>query len=100
MDEAKNDAYGRFVYGIPPKSYGDLAFVEHMISSLNSKGRMGTVVPHGVLFRGGAEGKVRTGILNDDLIEAVIGLPQNIFYVISNLYTVENSHGIRYELAA
>lgn len=80
MDEAKNDAYGRFVYGIPPKSYGDLAFVEHMISSLNSKGRMGTVVPHGVLFRGGAEGKVRTGILNDDLIEAVIGLPQNIFY--------------------
>ena len=51
-----------------------------MIASLNSKGRMGTVVPHGVLFRGGAEGKVRTGILNDDLIEAVIGLPQNIFY--------------------
>ena len=80
MDEAKNDPYGRFVYGIPPKSYGDLAFVEHMIASLNSKGRMGTVVPHGVLFRGGAEGKVRTGILNDDLIEAVIGLPQNIFY--------------------
>lgn len=80
MDEAKNDAYGRFVYGIPPKSYGDFAFVEHMIASLNSKGRMATVIPHGVLFRGGAEGKVRTGILNDDLIEAVIGFPQNIFY--------------------
>lgn len=79
-EEAKVDAYGRFVYGIPPKSYGDLAFVEHMISSLNSKGRMGTVVPHGVLFRGGAEGKIRTAILKDDLIEAVIGLPQNIFY--------------------
>lgn len=79
-EEAKADAYGRFVYGIPPKSYGDLAFVEHMISSLNSKGRMGTVVPHGVLFRGGAEGKIRTAILKDDLIEAVIGLPQNIFY--------------------
>ncbi len=80
--EAKADAYGRFVYGIPPKSYGDLAFVEHMIASLNSKGRMGTVVPHGVLFRGGAEGKIRKGLLdkNTDLIEAVIGLPQNIFY--------------------
>lgn len=81
-EEAKGDAYGRFVYGIPPKSYGDLAFVEHMIASLNSKGRMGTVVPHGVLFRGGAEGKIRKGLLdkNTDLIEAVIGLPQNIFY--------------------
>lgn len=79
-DEAKIDAFGRFVYGIPPKSYGDLAFVEHMISSLNTKGRMGTVVPHGVLFRGGAEGKIREGILKDDLIEAVIGLPQNLFY--------------------
>ncbi|MBY6951042.1 type I restriction-modification system subunit M [Clostridium botulinum] len=80
IDEAKTDAYGRFVYGIPSKSYGDLAFVEHMIASLNSKGRMGTVVPHGVLFRGGAEGKIRTAILKNDLIEAVIGLPQNIFY--------------------
>lgn len=80
MDEAKADSFGRFVYGIPPTSYGDLAFVEHMISSLNSKGRMGTVLPHGVLFRGSSEGKIRTGILNDDLIEAVIGLPQNIFY--------------------
>lgn len=82
IDEAKSDAYGRFVYGIPPKSYGDLAFVEHMIASLNSKGRMGTVVPHGVLFRGGAEGKIREGLLqeNNDLIEAVIGLPSNIFY--------------------
>lgn len=80
LDEAKTDAYNRFVYGIPPKSYGDLAFVEHMIASLNSKGRMGTVVPHGVLFRGSSEGKIRQGILKDDLIEAIIGLPQNIFY--------------------
>lgn len=81
-EEANADHYGRFAYGIPPKSYGDLAFVEHMIASLNSKGRMGTVVPHGVLFRGGAEGKIRKGLLdqNIDLIEAVIGLPQNIFY--------------------
>ena len=80
LDEAKTDGYNRFIYGLPPKSYGDLAFVEHMIASLNSKGRMGTVVPHGVLFRGSSEGKIRQGMLKDDLIEAVIGLPQNIFY--------------------
>jgi len=79
-DEAQADAYHRFSYGIPPQSYGDLAFVSHMVASLNSKGRMGTVVPHGVLFRGGEEGKIRQGFLKDDLIEAVIGLPQNIFY--------------------
>lgn len=79
-EEAKSDAYGRFPYGIPPKSYGDLAFVSHMVASLNSRGKMATVVPHGVLFRGGAEGKIREGFLKDDIIEAIIGLPQNIFY--------------------
>lgn len=79
-EEAQSDPYNRFIYGVPPKSYGDLAFVCHMIASLNAKGKMGTVVPHGVLFRGGAEGKIRKGILKDDLVEAVIGLPQNIFY--------------------
>jgi len=80
VEEAENDAFHRFNYGIPPKSYGDLAFVEHMLASLNMKGKMATVVPHGVLFRGGAEGKIRTGFINDDLIEAVIGIPQNLFY--------------------
>ncbi|MDQ2085424.1 type I restriction-modification system subunit M [Herbivorax sp. ANBcel31] len=79
-EEAQADSYHRFLYGIPPKSYGDLAFVCHMVASLNSKGKMGTVVPHGVLFRGGGEGKIRKGLLKDDLIEAVIGLPANLFY--------------------
>lgn len=79
-EEAENDIYNRYIYGIPPKSYGDLAFVSHMIASLNSTGRMGTVIPHGVLFRGGAEGKIREGIIKEDVIEAVIGLPPNIFY--------------------
>jgi type I restriction enzyme M protein len=51
-----------------------------MIASLNSKGKMATVVPHGLLFRGGAEGSIRQGILEDDLFEAIIGLPQNLFY--------------------
>lgn len=79
-EEAASDAFYRFPYGIPPKSYGDLAFVSHMVSSLNAKGKMATVVPHGVLFRGGAEAKIRTGFLKDDLVEAIIGIPQNIFY--------------------
>lgn len=75
----KND-YNRFNYGVAPKSYGDLAFVQHMLASLNSKGIMASVVPHGVLFRGGAEGAIRKGLLEDDLYEAVIGFPQNLFY--------------------
>lgn len=79
-EEASHDAFHRFTYGIPPKSYGDLAFVEHMLASLNMKGKMASVVPHGVLFRGSAEGKIRKGFIEDDLIESVIGLPQNLFY--------------------
>lgn len=80
LEEAGADQYHRFPYGLPPKSYGDLAFVSHMVSSLNMKGKMASVVPHGVLFRGGSEQTIRTGFLKDDLVEAVIGLPQNIFY--------------------
>lgn len=80
IEVAENNTFNRFNYGVPPKSYGDLAFVEHMLASLNDKGIMATVVPHGVLFRGGSEGKIREGMLRDDLFEAVIGLPQNLFY--------------------
>lgn len=79
-DEADNDAYGRFPYGTPPKDAGDLAFVQHMIASLNAKGMMGVVMPHGVLFRGSSEKEIRKGILEDDLLEAVIGLPSALFY--------------------
>lgn len=74
------DPFGRDIYGCPPKSYGDLAFVQHMVASLASGGRMAVVVPHGVLFRGGAESKIRRGLIEDDLIEAVIGLAPNLFY--------------------
>lgn len=77
---AETNEYNRFNYGVPPKSYGDFAFVEHMIASMNSKGKMATVVPHGVLFRGGAEGRIRKKMLQDDLFEAIIGLPSNLFY--------------------
>ncbi|MFD1009060.1 N-6 DNA methylase [Oceanisphaera ostreae] len=79
-EEADNDAYGRFPYGTPPKDSGDLAFVQHMIASLNDEGVMGVVMPHGVLFRGSSEKAIRQGILQDDLLEAVIGLPAGLFY--------------------
>src|SRR2546423_14248047 len=77
---AEHDSFGRFRFGIPPKSKGDLAFVQHMVASLNLHGRLGVVMPHGVLFRGGAEGEIGTGMLKEDLFEAVIGLPPNLFY--------------------
>ena len=79
-EEAQHDPYRRFRFGIPPKGYGDYAFVQHMIATLNRKGRAGVVLPHGVLFRGGAEGKIRKGILEEDLLEAIIGLPSNLFF--------------------
>lgn len=74
------DVFNRDTFGCPPKSYGDLAFVQHMIASLNTNGRLGVVLPHGILFRGGAEGKIRKAILQQDLIEGIIGLPSNLFY--------------------
>jgi len=79
-EEADNDSFGRFPYGTPPKDTGDLAFVQHMIASLNADGVMGVVVPHGVLFRGASEKEIRKGILSNDLLEAVIGLPPKLFY--------------------
>ena len=79
-DVAESDGYGRFRFGLPPKAKGDLAFVQHMVAVLNATGRLGVVMPHGVLFRASAEGKIRKGLLQEDLFEAVIGLPPNLFY--------------------
>ncbi|WP_163536360.1 type I restriction-modification system subunit M [Gracilibacillus sp. YIM 98692] len=79
-EEAEADKYGRFRFGIPPKNAGDYAFVQHMVSTLSHDGKAGVVMPHGVLFRGGAEGKVRKELLKDDLVEAIIGIPSNLFY--------------------
>ena len=75
-----NDPYGRNIAGVPPKGNGDMAWVQHMIKSMNSTGRMTVVLPHGALFRKGAEGKIRKALLEKDLLEAVIGLGPNIFY--------------------
>ncbi len=77
---AERDAFGRFRFGVPPKGKGDLAFLQHMIATTNSSGMVGVVLPHGVLFRGAAEGEIRKAILQEDLVEAVIGLPTNLFY--------------------
>lgn len=77
----ENDPWGRAVYGLPPKSYGDYAFVQHMIASMAlGSGRMAVVLPQGALFRKGAEGKIRRALLEEDLIEAVIGLAPNLFF--------------------
>lgn len=75
-----NDPYGRNIAGVPPNGNGDMAWVQHMIKSMNSTGRMTVVLPHGALFRKGAEGKIREALLKQDMLEAVIGLGANIFY--------------------
>src|SRR5690606_27091785 len=75
------DPYGRFKRGIPPKTKGDYAFILHMIETMNPKtGRVGVVVPHGVLFRGSSEGKIRQKLIEENLLDAVIGLPEKLFY--------------------
>ena len=80
-DFAPNDPHHRFDrYGaIPPRIRGDLAFLLHMLSVTNSRGMVGVVMPHGILFRSGSEGKIRRGIVEADLFEAVIGLAPNLF---------------------
>jgi len=76
-----HDPFGRNIAGTPPKSNGDYAWVQHMISSMAPlTGRMGIVLPHGALFRGGAEGRIREALIEKDLLEGVIGLGPNLFY--------------------
>lgn len=77
----ENDPYGRNKYGLPSNSNGDFAWIQHMLASMDPlKGRMAVVLPHGVLFRKGAEGNIRKNILDEDLLETVIGLGPNVFY--------------------
>jgi type I restriction enzyme M protein len=77
--DSERKSFNRFTFGIPPKNMGDLAFVQHMLATLNMKGMCGVVMPHGVLFRGSGDGRIREGILKADLLEAIIGLPENLF---------------------
>lgn len=79
-ENAENDKYNRFFRGIPPKDKGDFAFISHMVETAKSKsGRVAVIVPHGVLFRGGAEGKIRQSLLEENIVDAVIGLPAGLF---------------------
>ena len=79
-DEAGSDRFNRFWRGVPPRSKGDYAFISHMIEAgIEKEGRVAIVVPHGVLFRGAAEGRIRQKLIEDNLLDAVIGLPGNLF---------------------
>ncbi len=77
---SKGDQYNRLVYGIPPKSYGDWVWIQHMLATLDKEGMLGIVLDNGALFRGNSEGKIRKKVLDRDLIEAVIALPEKLFY--------------------
>ncbi len=81
---AAADPFGRFQRGVPPASKGDYAFISHMIETTyvdpSHNGRVGVIVPHGVLFRSGGEGRIRQRLIEENLLDAVIGLPPNLFY--------------------
>jgi type I restriction enzyme M protein len=80
----ENDCYNRFFRGIPPRSRGDYTFITHMVevtyTDPHQNGRVGVILPHGVLFRGAAEGRIRQALVKENLLDAVIGLPPNLFY--------------------
>lgn len=80
-DMADGDRYQRFHRGVPPKGKGDYAFISHMIEAMNPvSGRVGVVVPNGVLFRGGSEGVIRRRLIQENLLDGVVGLPSNLFF--------------------
>ncbi len=78
--EPSLDRFHRFDMGVPPASKGDWAFLLHMIHSMSGNGRVAAVAPHGVLFRGASEGRIRQAVIEKNLIDAIIGLPENLFY--------------------
>ena len=81
LGAAETDKFARFRRGIPPKDKGDYAFILHMIETMKPKsGRMAVVVSHGVLFRGSSERKIRQKLIEENLLDAVIGLPAKLFF--------------------
>ncbi|OUL98007.1 type I restriction-modification system subunit M [Variovorax sp. JS1663] len=80
-DVAETDRFGRFRRGLPPRTKADYAFILHMVETMKpGSGRMAVVVPHGVLFRGAAEARIRQKLVEENLLDAVIGLPEKLFY--------------------
>ncbi len=78
--DPQNDVFGRFEFGVPPAKNGDFAFLLHILKTLKSTGKGAVILPHGVLFRGGAEGSIRANIVRRGFIKGIIGLPANLFY--------------------
>ena len=77
---AGDDRFNRYHRGVPPKSRGDYAFISHMVESAKPReGRVAVIAPHGVLFRGGAEGKIRQALIEENLLDGVVGLPAQLF---------------------
>lgn len=80
-DTAEADKFHRFHRGVPPKSKGDFAFISHMVeTALEGTGKVGVIAPLGVLFRGGGEGRIRRAMIEENALEAVIGLPEKLFF--------------------
>jgi type I restriction enzyme M protein len=81
IEAAETDKFQRFKRGVPPRSRGDYAFISHMVeATFESSGKVAVIVPNGVLFRGGSEGKIRQKLIQENLLHAVVGLPPNLFY--------------------
>ena len=80
VERFQADIYKRFSRGVPPTTKGDMAFLMHMVEACSDDGMIGVIMPHGVLFRSGSEGDIRRSLLQEDLFEAVIGLPEKLFY--------------------
>ncbi|WP_353268073.1 N-6 DNA methylase [Gemmatimonas sp.] len=76
----ERDPYNRFAWGVPPAKQGDYAFLLHLVRSMKSTGKGACILPHGVLFRGNAEGKIRTELVKSGILKGIIGLPANLFY--------------------
>jgi type I restriction enzyme M protein len=79
-DVMENDRLGRFAYGVAPASSADWGWIQHMLASLKPTGRISVVLDQGALFRGGAEGRIREKVVEDDLVECIVVLPEKIFY--------------------
>jgi len=87
-ENAGGDKFRRFHRGVPPKSKGDYAFITHMIETMNETGRVAVIAPHGVLFRGSSEAVIRQKFIEENILDAVLGLPPNLFYGVSIPVTV------------
>ncbi len=87
-EHASADKFRRFHRGVPPKSKGDYAFITHMVETMNENGRVAVIAPHGVLFRGSTESVIRQKFIEENILDAVIGLPPNLFYGVSIPVTV------------